>query len=298
MSEPSFQLQEIPVSPDHPVAKQLVNLYNEFVKLDTNIKIALIELTTRGTLEPIQIAMYIVSYFRREGLTLTDATDIHKMFESLWPHYYYLDIEVLEVIVENDDFQITKFQDDIRIYNEHLKEFITSRTLNEFKDAVDIALIPTPESNKTTCEVVIKLVDGWRKQKIAIFKLLIKYMFNQRMSNIRVKEGSLFVTLLLPLSKLEYVFNANIMKEFALLVGIFELSINGEPILKEEEKTNFSFVQALHEALKIGNVEAIQFLKFVTKHDSHPQEHGYPEMLLDPKTFEESINLQGNNIVL
>ena len=165
-SKSSFQLQEIPVSPDHPVAKQLVDLYNEFVKLDTNIKIALIELTEGGTLEPIQIAMYIVEYFRREGLTLTDATDIHKLFEALWPHYYYLDIEVLEVIVGNEEFQITKFQDNIRTYKQHLKEFITSTTLNELKDAVEIALIPTPEANETTCKVVIKLVNEWQKQKI------------------------------------------------------------------------------------------------------------------------------------
>ena len=264
ISNPSLQLPEIHVSPDHPVAKQLANLYREFVNLETDIRSALNDLTERGILQPIQIAEYIELYFRREELILTDATDIRKLFKALWPHYSYLDIEILEVIVENEKFQITKFQGNIHTYKQHLKEFKKSTTLNELKDAVEIALIPTPEPNETTCKVEIKLVDEWQKQKIEIFKLLIKYLFNHRMSHIHVKEGSLFVTLLVARSKLEYILKrANTMKEFALLVGIFELSINGKPILKEKEKTNFSFDQALDEASKISNVEAIKFLKSV-----------------------------------
>ena len=81
-------------------------------------------------------------------------------------------------------------------------------------------------------------------------------MFNNRMSHIHhIKEGSLFGTLLVTQSKLEYFLKyTNIVKEFALLA---ELSVNGKPILKEEEETNFSYVQALHEAVKINNVKAI-----------------------------------------
>ena len=78
------------------------------------------------------------------------------------PNYSYVDIEVLEVIVENEKFQIRNFQDNINTYKQHLKEFITSMTLNKFKDAVEIALIPTTETNETTCEVVIKLVNEWQ----------------------------------------------------------------------------------------------------------------------------------------
>ena len=74
ISNPSTQLQEITVIPDDPVAKNIKELYNEFVKLVNNIKSALDKLIENGTLRIIEISAYLGEYFRVRGLT--DVTDI------------------------------------------------------------------------------------------------------------------------------------------------------------------------------------------------------------------------------
>ena len=109
-----------------------------------------------------------------------------------------------------------------------------------FKNAVEEALIPNPEVTSITCEVVIKLNHQWGKKTLENFKTLVNHMFHQRMTHIQVEEGSVYVTLLVPQSKLDYILEiATLKKEFASLIGIFELTIDGQAILKEEEQKQF-----------------------------------------------------------
>ena len=259
-SNPSTQLQEITVIPDDPVAKNLKELYNEFVKLVNNIKNALDKLIENGTLRIIEISDYLGEYFRVRGLT--DATDIRTLFEGLWALYSYLDIEVLEVIVENEDFQIEeKLEKDMKTYKEHLEEFKESTTLTEFKKAVEEAFIPNPEVTSTTREVVIKINRYWGKKTLENFKTLINHMFHQRMTHIHVEEGCICITLIVPQSVVEYVLKiAPIKKEFASVIGMFELTVDGKLILQEKENEHFHFDQALQEASKLGNNDAVQYL--------------------------------------
>ena len=93
------QLPQKTVTPDDPVAENLKSLYSKFVKLVENTKQALNILIEKKTHTFNGIASYLGEYFRIKGLTNT--TDMNNMFETLWPYYSYLDIEVLEVIIEN-----------------------------------------------------------------------------------------------------------------------------------------------------------------------------------------------------
>ena len=112
--------EEITVTPDYPVAEKLKSLHKEYNDLVKNIKNALRKLIDNGTLELIDISDYLGEYFRIEGLT--DATDIPNLFQQLWPYYSYLDVEVLEVIIDNDDFLIDeRIQNDICTYKQHLE---------------------------------------------------------------------------------------------------------------------------------------------------------------------------------
>ena len=106
-----------------------------------------------------------------------------------------------------------------------------------FKNAVEEALIPNPEVTSITCEVVIKLNHQWGKKTLENFKTLVNHMFHQRMTHIQVEEGSIYVTLLVPQSKLDFILEiATLKKEFASLIGIFELTIDGQAILKEQKQ--------------------------------------------------------------
>ena len=256
------------------------SLHKEYTDLVKNIKSALRKLIDNGTLELIDISDYLGEYFRIEGLT--DATDIPKLFQRLWPYYSYIDVEVLEVIVDNDDFLIhDKIQKDMCTYKQHLEEFKQSTTLDKFKNAIKEALIPNPEVTSITCEVVIKVNREWGKKTLENFKTLVNYMFHQRLTHIRVEEGSICVTLLIPQSRLDYILEiVTLKKDFVSLIGIFELIIDGEPILEEKEEKQFSFNQALQEASSLGNEEAVHFLLDLIDNINCQNEEGRTALML------------------
>ena len=235
------------------------------------------------------IASYLGEYFRIKGLT--NATDMNNLFEALWPHYSYLDVEVLEVIIENEDFLIEeKLLRDMQTYRQHLEEFKRSTTLNKFKNAVEEALIPNPEVTSITCDVVIKLNRQWGKKTLENFKTLVNHMFHQRMTHIRVEEGSLCVTLLAPRSKLDYILEiASLKKTFASLIGIFELTIDGQTILKEKEETQVSFDQALQKASKLGDDEAVHFLLDLIDNINYQNKEGSTALMLASKRGHEEV---------
>ena len=258
------------------------------------------------TLTFIDIASYLGEYFRIKGLTNT--TDMNNLFEALWPHYSYLDIEVLEVIIENEDFLIEeKLLRDMQTYRQYLEEFKQSTTLNKFKNAVEEALIPNPEVTSIICEVVIKLNRQWGKKTLENFKTLVNHMFHQRMTHIHVEEGSLCVTLLVPQSKLDYILEiASLKKEFASHIGIFELTIDGQTILKEKEETQVSFHETLQEASKLDDDEAVHFLLNLIDNINYQNEDGSTALMLASKSghdqvvqtlisAEGNVNIQDNN---
>ena len=278
MPNSSSQFQELMITPNDPdLVEKLKSLYSEFINLVENIKRALIKLIENGTYTLIDIASYLGEYFRVEGLT--SATDIHALFQGLWPHYSYLNCEVLEVITKNKDFHIQeKLQKDMCSYKQQLEQFKTSTTLNEFKNAVE-PFIPNPEVTAATCKVVIKLNRPWGKKTLENFETLVNHMFRQRMSHVRVEEGSICVTLLVPRSKVDYISKlGNVKKDFASLIGIFELTVNDEHILKKTEKEKFSFHQALEKASQFDNDEAVKFLTYVINYEKkefHLQKNGH-----------------------
>ena len=87
-------------------------------------------------------------------------------------------------------------------------------------------------------------------------------MFHQRMTHIRVEEGSICVTLFVPQSVVEYILKiAPPKKAFVSVIGIFKLTVDRQPILeRKEENEHIHFDQALQEASRLGNNDDTQFL--------------------------------------
>ena len=294
----STKPQSIAVPHDDPVVKNLVELHEEFVDLVDNVKNALHKLVENRTLELIQVASKVGEYSKVKGLT--KVTNIYELFEELWPCYSYLNCEIIEFIVKKYLVE-QAIQKDMDAYKKNLEIFTTSTSLTEFKEAVEKALIPKPKVTASTCEVVIKLNPQWGDKKMEIFETLVNHIFRHKMTHIHVDKGSVCVTLIIPRSRLDYFLKrAKLMKEFAKLIGIFELIIDsGQPIINEKEEKQFSFDQALEESSKVGNVEAMQFLHYIIKKetDSHAKKLDYytsPVVLWD-QSFEVGM-LTSNSV--
>ena len=286
---PSSQLMKIVVIPDEPIAKKLAILYNEFVDLVASLKSTLRKAVNNGTFETIDITDYVSEYLRVKGWT--NARDISELFEYLWPYYSYIDCGVLEAIINSKRFKLDKqLQEDMSSYKQQLEDFKESTTLTEFKKAVEKAFIPNPQVTSTTREVVIKINRHWGKKTLENFKTLVNHMFHQRMAHIRVEEGSICVTLLVPQSVVEYILKITLLKkEFASVIGMFELTVDGQPILEEEENDRFHFDQALQEASKLNNNDAVQYLLDLIDNINYQNEKGRTALILASKCGHEQV---------
>ena len=72
-------------------------------------------------------------------------------------------------------------------------------------------------------------------------------MFHQRIIHIQEEKGSVYVTLLVPQSRLDYIILeiATLKEEFVSLIGIFELTID-QAILKEEKNYYHLYCHHFH----------------------------------------------------
>ena len=78
---------------------------------------------------------------------------------------------------------------------------------------------------------------------------------------IEIETGSILINYVIRESQIDcIVAYAQARLQFMRLIGIFGLKINGKHIFEDDENKNFTFNSTLLEAVKVGHVDAIQFL--------------------------------------
>ena len=256
-----LKVQERKLEADE-IAIQLVGLHKRFAQLETNIKGTLESVINEGQKTIKDIARYLERHLEDEQLILTDSKDIDDLFHKLHSYYSFLDCELLEEIVEQfvqGDAQ-TKFKE----YVTDVEAFEGLTTLQELKDAIEQALLPTQSVTPSTCEVILKVSRRWKKEKMRCLNKLLEHIFSKKrylLNHIKLEDGSLCIRFLVPKSQVEMLIALAVKHvEFMYLLGVFEMMINDTPVLMEDENENFTFDSALLESSQSGNNETIQFL--------------------------------------
>ena len=244
------------------IAIQLVGLHKKFAKLVTNIRDTLDSAITGGQIAIKHISRYLEQHLDDEELILTNSKDIDDLFHKLHPYYSYLDCELLEEIV--DQFLEDEIQEEVEKYVKEVEEFEELTTLQELKDAIEQALLPTQRVTPSTCEVILKVGRRWKNEKKRCLNKLLEHIFSKKrylLNHIKLEDGSLCIRFLVPKSQVEMLIAlATKHMEFMYLLGVFEMMINDIPVLMKYENENFTFDSALLESSQSGNNEAVQFL--------------------------------------
>ncbi|XP_019858350.1 PREDICTED: uncharacterized protein LOC109586592, partial [Amphimedon queenslandica] len=119
------------------------------------------------------------------------------------------------------------------------------------KDA--IKQVPLPhEASEAHCKIVIKLTGSWRDKTVKSLENLIQYLFERdakRAELIEIHEGSIVVTFLAFSTAQSLIDKVQNKMQFIQYLGIFQIMINGDIVIKREEDINFTFEDSLLHAI-------------------------------------------------
>ena len=282
---------EVKIDTADEIATQLVGLHKRFAQLESSIKDTLDGAITKDQITLKHIARHLQRHLEETQLKLTDAKDIDDLFDKLESHYSFLNCELLEEVV--DQFVPGELQTEIEKYVTDVEAFEELTTLQELKDAIEQALLPTQSVTPSTCEVILKLSRRWKKEKMRCLNKLLEHIFSKKrylLNHIILKDGSLCIRFLVPKSQVEMLIALAVdYMEFMYLLGVFEMMINDIPVLMEDENENFTFDSALLESSQSGNNEAVQFLLDLGVNINYSNSEGKTALMLASEAGHEEV---------
>ena len=285
-----LKVEERKVEADE-VATQLVGLHNRFVQLETNIRDTLDSAITGGQIAIKHISRYLEGHLDDQQLILTDSKDIDDLFHKLRPYFSFLDCELIEKIVEQ--FVQGDAQTKLKEYVTDVEAFEELTTLQELKDAIEQALLPTQSVTPSTCEVILKVSKRWRREKMKCLNKLLEHVFFEKhhlLKHIRITVGSMCIRFLVPKSQVQMLIALAVEHmEFMYLLGVFEMMINDIPVLMEDEDKNFTLDSALLESSQSGNNEAVQFLLDLGVNINYSNSEGKTALMLASEAGHEEV---------
>ena len=282
---------EVKIETADEIATQLVGLHNRFAQLVTNIRDTLDSAITGGQIAIKHISRYLEQHLDDEQLILTDSKDIDDLFHKLRPYFSFLDCELIEKIVEQ--FVQGDAQTKLKEYVTDVEAFEELTTLQELKDAIEQALLPTQSVTPSTCEVILKVNKRWKREKMKCLNKLLEHVFFDKshlLKHIRITVGSMCIRFLVPKSQVEMLIAlATKHMEFMYLLGVFEMMINDIPVLMEDENRNFTFDSALLDSSQSGNNEAVQFLLDLGVNINYSNSEGKTALMLASEAGHEEV---------
>ena len=250
----SISKKVIEMSSKDQVAINLQNLHSKFTSIIAKVRSHLADAIEDETHKLVDIALFVEEY--TEGKGLTKLENIHELFNTIQPHYCFLNCELIEELVKQF-LSGDVLQTELKEYLTELEIFSESSQLQYIKTAIEEALLPKQEVTEISCEVIIKLHGRCGQMTLKNFYKLINYLFPTKkhfLTHIHIEPGSICVRLLAPQSQSQsLILMATEKRDFMYQVGIFEMFINDQPILMEEEGTAFSFEQSLLQAAQAGH---------------------------------------------
>ena len=232
---------------------------------------------------------------------LSNVTDLNDLFKKLHPYFDFLDCGLIVDMSEeflNDEC----FGKNSKILFSKLKEHKVrveilrcSSTIKELQTHLKSIYSPYLRDLSNMPQIQIELHNPWSKATIEGLYLLIRHLLPHRskqsiLKYIEITTGSVHIKYIVHESNADcLIAYAQSKLQFMRLIGIFGLTINGEPVLEEDENMNFSFESALLKAAIIGQNEVIQFLLTLGVNVDYFNEEGITALMIASVSGHEEI---------
>ena len=225
---------------------------------------------------------------------LSNIVDLNEVIKKLHPYFDFIDCELIvdmsEEFLDNEYFGEHK-KSLVSELKEHIAKANTLRcslTVKQLKNQLKSIYFPHigDLSNIAQICITLHMHNNWNDANINALYLLIQHILPHKSNQsilkyIEIDTGSVHIKYILYETKADcLIAYAQSKLQFMRLIGIFGLTINGEPILEENENMNFTFESALLKAANIGCDEAVRFLIKLGGDLDHCNEKGSTALML------------------
>ena len=250
--------KEFQLSSDQ-LAENLQKLLDDYPILIADI---ITHYATSGKHDTLRIARWVQIAFDETGLA-RDGVTIDEIFEKMKPHYTFLDINPINSLIKAYPIDNADLKSKFDQYAKDLKSFIESAKINDVMKAIDTAI--NDESTKVDPKVILKLSGKWSEITISNIKKLTEYLFGEEAKHLTIKKffsGCIQIQFLVSSYKIvpALIDRAEARVQFMHHFGIFQMTINNQIIIDEDENVNFCFEESLLYTIKnINNIDGIEY---------------------------------------
>ena len=298
----------------------LQNLHQNFRTLIVAVRSALNDKLQHQLLQLENVTIFIKYELDwvEELSDINKCNDLDELFKKLHPYFDFLDCELIVNVSEeflNDEYFGKDKKNLVTKLKEHTDRVETLRcsiTVKQLKHQLKSIYTSHLGDLTSMPQIHIELHNPWNDANVRGLYLLIGHLLPYKSKHsilkyIEIETGSVRIKYFVHESKVDcLIAYAQGKLQFMRLIGIFGLTINGEPILEEDENMNFSFESALLEATKAGHNEAMQFLLELGGNIDYCNEEGMTALMLASKEGYEqvvetlisagaNVNIQDNN---
>ena len=258
------QPPRIHITDDSEVEQSLDSLFTSFRDIVFDVRE---ELSTFVSEEPGRLQR-VIRYSENIGPLTTvklDSSCFDEFFDALRPYYDFLDCGILRNIVKK--FVGGKLAEDLQAHSAKAREFCRTFPIKQL--ATEIHQVFNRFQDLPILEAKLEAI--WEDAAIQGLYVLIEHLLPNAvkkhpqyslMNNIRVLPGCLLLQYgIRDNSMIDTIIqhvrhNIDLMK----LIGVFQLTVGGIPVIYEDEDPSFSFNTSLLYATKASNNVAVQCL--------------------------------------
>ena len=201
---------------------------------------------------------------------LSSIIDLDEIFLKLHPYFDFLDcgliVKMSEQFLKDIPFGDNGLVSQLKEHKVEAKTLRSSSTVKQLRDDLKKIYFPHHTNPSNMPQIYIALNSTWDEANIKQLYLLIGHLLPYKskqsiLKYIEIHTGSVHIKYIVHESNADcLIAYARGKLQFMRLIGIFGLTINGEPILEEDQNMNFTFESALLRAAETGHDETVQFL--------------------------------------
>ena len=284
------------------IKSTIVSLDKYFSDLMVAVRLALDHKLQHQQLLLVEFTTWIEQRMDWVG-QLNNIKDLNKIFQKLHPYFDFIDCDLIVDMSErflNDEYFGKEKKSLVSELKEHMTNAETlccSSTVKELKLKLKSVYSQYLADLSNMPKIHIELNNKWNEATIKKLYLLIGHLLPYKskqsiLNHIEIETGSVYVKYVVIEANADcLIAYVQDKLQFMRLIGIFGLTINDEPILKEDENMNFTFESALLEAANIGHNEAVKFLLNLGGDVDHCNEKQITALMLASKSGHEQIVL-------
>ena len=259
------QVLQIDEKDEQFIEESLTKLHETFIEIIYEVKVAFSDLVTHQPAQLHNIIRYAEEAVSPSQVVQFEASTINEFFHQIRPYYDFLDCKVVTTIANKfiDGELVQKLKEHSSLARKFCRKLPVKQLAKQLQKAfANVQNLPTLEA---------KLETVWEEVAIEGLYVLIQHLLPNAvkkhpqyslMNNIVILPGCLLLQYgIRDRSMIDTIIqhvrhNIELMR----LIGVFQLAVDGTPVIHEDEDPSFSFNTSLLDATKTSNNVAVQCL--------------------------------------